>query len=168
MNSLILAALLTLYPGYNNPGVAGEVVAMEAATSNETATIELKSVQAFTLYTNATAEVISYETAYAITYTNFDGEASISTNVVGYLDLSYFYTNGVSKILNGPTRFDLPITNEVVVATLPSEVFAVTNEFASLTTADHFAAISTNAYLLGDAIIVTGAEDGDVIKVLVK
>ena len=34
MNSIILAALLTLNPGYNNPGVAGEVVAIEAATTN--------------------------------------------------------------------------------------------------------------------------------------
>lgn len=40
MNSIILlAALLTLQPGYNNPGVAGEVVAIEAATTNATASL---------------------------------------------------------------------------------------------------------------------------------
>ena len=67
MNSIILAALLTLNPGYNNPGVAGEVVAIEAATTNATATIAIKSVQSITAYTNATAQVVNFETAYALT-----------------------------------------------------------------------------------------------------
>jgi hypothetical protein len=39
----ILAALLTLAPGYNNTGAAGEVVAVSAATSNATATSSIYS-----------------------------------------------------------------------------------------------------------------------------
>ena len=169
MNSIILlAALLTLNPGYNNPGVAGEVVAIEAATTTATATIAIKSVQSITAYTNATAQVVNFETAYALTYTNYDGSAAISTNVIGYVDYDYFKTNGVSKIISGPTRFDLPITNTVIVATLPAATYAKTNDLATVTTSAHFGNVTTNAFLFGDGILVTGAAEGDTIKVLVK
>lgn len=150
MNSLILAALLTLSPGYNNPGVAGEVVAIEAAS------------------TNATAQVVKHETAYALTYTNYDGSAAISTNVLGWVDYDYFKTNGVSKIVKGPTRFDMPITNTVIVATLPKETWQKTNDLASVTILSHFGSVVTNAYLFGDGILVTGAAPGDQIKVLLR
>ena len=169
MNSIILlAALLTLNPGYNNPGVAGEVVAIEAATTNATATIAIKSVQSITAYTNATAQVVNFETAYALTYTNFDGSAAISTNVMGWVDYDYFKTNGVSKIISGPTRFDMPITNTVIVATLPAATYAQTNDLATVTTSAHFGNVTTNAFLFGDGILVTGAAEGDSIKVLLK
>ena len=169
MNSIILlAALLTLNPGYNNPGVAGEVVAIEAATTNATATIAIKSVQSITAYTNATAQVVNFETAYALTYTNFDGSAAISTNVIGWVDYDYFKTNGVSKIISGPTRFDMPITNTVIVATLPAATYAQTNDLATVTTSAHFGNVTTNAFLFGDGIFVTGAAEGDSIKVLLK
>ena len=168
MNSIILAALLTLQPGYNNPGVAGEVVAIEAATTNATATIGIKSVQSITAYTNATAQVVNFETAYAITYTNYDGSAAIATNVIGWVDFDDFRTNGVSKIISGPTRFDLPITNTVVTATLPAETYVKTNDLATVTTSAHFGNVTTNAFLFGDGILVTGAAEGDSIKVLLK
>lgn len=169
MNSIILAALFTLSPGYNNPGVAGEAVAFEAATTNAAATIAIKSVQSVTAYTNATAQVVKFETAYAIVYTNFDGSAAIATNVVGWVDYDAFKTtNGVNKIISGPTRFDMPITNTVIVATLPSATYAKTNDVTTITTSGHFGSATTNVYLLGDALLVTGAADGDIIKVLVK
>lgn len=168
MNSLLLAALLTLYPGYNNPGAAGEVVAVEAATSNATATVVLKTVSALTVYTNATAKVVGFETAYALTYTNYDGEAAIATNVLRYVDYDYFRTNGVTKIIAGPTRFDLAVTNDVVTGQLPAATYVATNDLATVTTSGHFGHVATNAVLLGDAILVTGAQPGDVVKVLVK
>ena len=169
MNSLILAALLMLQPGYNNPGAAGEVVAIEAATTNATATIAIKSVQSITAYTNATAQVVNFETAYAIVYTNFDDSASVATNIIGYVDYSAFRTtNGVNKIISGPTRFDMPITNTVIVATLPAATYAKTNDLATVTTSAHFGSVTTNAFLLGDGLLVTGAADGDTIKVLIK
>ena len=167
MNSIILAALLALNAGYNNPGAAGEVVAIEAATSNAAATVTLKTVKSFTVYTNATAQVVGYETAFALVYTNFDGAASISTNVIGYVDYDAFKTNGVSKIISGPSRFDMAVTN-IVVGKLPAETYVETNDLASVTTSGHFGSATTNAYLLGDAILVDGAADGDQIKVLVK
>lgn len=169
MNSIILlAALLTLNPGYNNPGAAGEVVAIEAATTNATATIAIKSVQSITAYTNATAQVINFETAYALTYTNYDGSAAIETNVIGWVDYDAFKTNGVSKIISGPTRFDMPITNTVITATLPAATYAKTNDLATVTTSAHFGNVTTNAFLFGDGILVTGAAEGDQIKVLLK
>lgn len=169
MNSIILAALLALQPGYNNPGVAGEVVAIEAATSNATATVALKSVQSFTTYTNATAQVVNFETAYALTYTNYDGAAAISTNVIGYVNYADFKTtNGVNKIISGPTRFDMPITNTVITATVPAATYAKTNDLASVTISSHFGSVVTNGYLFGDGILVTGAAPGDQIKVLLR
>ena len=170
MNSIILlAALLTLQPGYNNPGAAGEVVAIEAATTNATATIAIKSVQSVTAYSNITAQVINFETAYAITYTNYDGNAAIKTNVIGYVNYADFKTtNGVNKIVSGPTRFDMPITNTVITATVPVATYAKTNDLATVTTSAHFGNVTTNAFLFGDGILVTGAAEGDSIKVLLK
>lgn len=170
MHSFILAALLTLGGGYNNPGAEGEIVAVSAATSNATATVAVKTVSTFTTYTNATAEVVSYEPAWALTYTNFDGEASISTNVLGRVNYDDFTTtNGVRKIIAGPTRFDMPFTNTVVLATLPAETFTATNDVATLTAAGHFAfAPITNKFLLGEAVLITGAEKTDTINILIK
>ena len=128
--STILAALLTLQPGYNNTGAAGEVVAVSAATSNATATVAIKSVNTLTTYTNTTAQVVTFETAYALTYTNYDGAAAIATNVLGYVDYDYFKTNGVSKIIKGPVRFDLPTTNTVVTG--PGRIYIQTKPIAQL------------------------------------
>ena len=162
------AELLMLSPGYNNPGAAGEIVAIRAATSNAAATVALKTVQSFTTYTNATAQTISFETAYALIYTNFDGSAAIATNCIGYVDYDYFRTNGVSKIIKGPTRFDMAVTNTVVTGKLPAATYVQTNDLATVTASGHFGSVVTNGFLLGDAIIVTGAADGDIIKVLIK
>ena len=167
--STILAALLTLAPGYNNTGAAGEVVAVSAATSNATATVAIKSVNTLTTYTNTTAQVVTLETAYALTYTNYDGAAAIATNVLGYVDYDYFKTNGVSKIIKGPVRFDMPITNTVVTGQAISGYYAATNDIGSVTTSAHFGqAAITNKVLLGGGVLVTGAAEGDIINILIK
>lgn len=167
--SPILAALLTLAPGYNNTGAAGEVVAVSAATSNATATVAIKSVNALTTYTNTTAQVVTYNPAWRVVYTNFDGSAAITTNVVGYLDYDAFKTNGVSKIIGDPARFDLPTTNTVVTGKAISGFYAATNDLASVTTSAHFGqAAITNKVLLGGGILVTGAAEGDIINLLIK
>lgn len=169
MNSLILAALISLAPGYNNVGAAGEVVAIEAATSNATATVEIQAISSLTMYTNATAEVVTYEPAWKVTYTNYDGEASVTTNVVGKIDYSVFTTsNGVNQIIGTPSRFDLPTTNEVVTAQVAAETYVATNDIATITTSGHFGQTVTNAYIFGGGILVTGAEIGDKINIIIK
>lgn len=165
----ILAALLTLAPGYNNTGAAGEVVAVSAATSNATATVAIKSVNTLATYTNTTAEVVTFEAAWRVVYTNFDGSASIATNVVGYLDYDAFKTNGVSKIIGDPARFDLPTTNTVVTGRAISGYYAATNDIGSVTTSAHFGqAAITNKVLFGGGVLVTGAADGDIINLIIK
>lgn len=168
--STILAALLTLAPGYNNTGAAGEVVAVSAATSDATATVAIKSVDSLTTYTNLTAQVVTFEPAWKVVYTNFDGSAAITTNVVGYLDWDAFKsTNGIQRIIKDPVRFDLPTTNTVVTGSAISGFYAATNDIGSVTTSGHFGqAAITNKFFLGGGILVTGAKDGDIIKVLVK
>lgn len=168
MNTIILAALLTLQNGFNNVGTAGEVIAIEAATASASATVEVKAIQSFTEYTNATADVISYEPAWAVTYTNFDGEASIETNVVGRIDYSAFQTNGVSKIIGEPQRFDMPITNVVVTAQVAAETYTATNDLATVNVTDHFGTVVTNGVIFGGGILVTGAAEGDTVKILIK
>lgn len=164
----ILAALLQLAPGYNNAGRAGEVVAVQAATASATATVQVKAVDALTVYTNTTAQVVSFETAYALVYTNFDGNAAIETNILKYVDYDYFKTNGVSKIISGPTRFDMPITNTVITGRAPSAFYAVTNDLATVTTSGHFGSTVTNGFLFGGGILVEGAAEGDTIKLILK
>lgn len=169
MHTIILAALLMLNPGINDVGVAGEVVAIEAATTNATGTIKIQSVQSITAYTNATAKVIRYETAFALTYTNMIGGAAIATNVIGYVDYGYFNTNGVRQIVSGPNRFDMPITNTVVTATVPSATYAKTNTLATVTTSSHFGSVTNqHPYILGEPILVSGAKDGDIVKILIN
>lgn len=169
MHSLIFAAILSLSPGYNNAGQAGEVVAVQAATTNAAATVRVKSVDTLTTYTNVTAKVVSFETAYALTYTNFDGNASISTNVFKYVDYDYFKTNGVSKIVSGPVRFDMPITNTVITGSAPSAFFVKTNDLATVATSGHFGSVAvTNKFLFGGGIVVEGAADGGAVKIIIK
>ena len=170
MTHLILAALLTLSPGYNNPGASGEIVAVEAATSNTTATVAVKSVDCLTLYTNMTAEVVTFESAWKVTYTNYDGSAAIETNVVGHLDWDDFKgTNGVQRIIGEPVRFDLATTNTVVTGEAIAAQYFATNDIASVTTSGHFGqAAVTNKFLLGSGLLVTGAEEGDTVKILIK
>lgn len=263
MNGIILAAMLTLNPGINNVGVAGEVVAIEAATSNAAATVTISAVESLTTYTNITTDVVSYEPAWHVTVTNRGGQAELylpadcfpvsfemegqahsytdwseltlvtgidpdeyylrardsdlsfalflrssatgkvvfdtalaggltftpfaqdgrsgvwpelemssttyTTNVVGYLDYSAFCdTNGVSTIVGEPVRFDMPITNTVVKASVAAETYAVTNTIATVTTSAHFGQATTNAYFFGGGLYVTGAGEGDIIRVIYK
>lgn len=170
MHSLILATMLTLTGGYTNAGVSGEVVAINAATTNEAATVTISAVESLTTYTNITAQVVTLETAYALTYTNYDGSAAIATNVIGYVDYDDFTTtNGLNKIIAGPTRFDLPITNIVVTGQAQAETYTLTNELGTVTTSNHFGtATLSGAYLFGGGVYVDGATDGDKVNVIVK
>lgn len=66
----MLAALIPLVPGFNNVGQSGEIVAVQAANSNEAATVSIKAVDSLTIFTNATAQVVTYEPAWRVTVTN--------------------------------------------------------------------------------------------------
>lgn len=310
MNTIILAALLTLQNGFNNVGTAGEVIAIEAATASASATVEVKAIQSFTEYTNATAEVVSYETAYHVqlpytvegiaetneffdfgldgvkymwtskeafpffsntkdvgnsrfaqvhenyvfapkdtqglnihsgampgkmatitlpdttaidVYTvptaqiidgkegqlywsmlngtnyveeivlpagtvikshvainpetgdlatriaSFDYTYPTTTNVVGYVDWDAFNdTNGVQRIIGEPVRFDMPITNTVVTAQVAAETYTATNDLATVNVTDHFGTVVTNGVIFGGGLLVTGAAEGDTVKILIK
>ena len=147
--ALILAALVAVAPGENPSGAAaGEIAAVRLAATSST-NLTLSTVETFATYTNTYADVVSYETAYAITYTNFDGEASISTNVIGYVDYAYFQTNGVSKILTGPTRFDLPITNAVQTGEALAAFVTATNDIITATVNGFEVYTPTNLWWFG-------------------
>ena len=166
--SLILAALVTVSPGETPSGAAaGEIAAVRLAATSSTA-LELSKIETFTQFTNVYAEAIHYETAFALTYTNFDGEAAIETNVLRYVDYDYFKTNGVSKIIAGPVRFDLPVTNIVAVGEAPGETVTVTNSILSATV-DGFTTLSpTNVWWFGGSFLLTPADASAQADIIIK
>ena len=166
--SLILAALVTVAPGETPSGAAaGEIAAVRLASPTSTA-IELKTVETFSQFTNVYAETIHYETAFALTYTNFDGEAAIETNVLKYVDYDYFKTNGVSKIIAGPVRFDLPVTNIVAVGEAPGETVTVTNTILSETVQGIETFAITNRWWFGGAWLLTPDDAAIQADILIK
>ena len=170
MKSIILAALLNLAPGYNNVGAVGEVAAASAVTASNEASVGISSVDYYTTFSNIVEREIRRANAWAVTYTNFDGEAAISTNVVGRLDYEDFQTtNGVNKIIGTPRRFELVTTNEVVSARVPVETIAQTNAVATIATTNHFGSATIGSvYLLGSPLVVEGVDEGDAVKILIK
>lgn len=166
--SLILAALVTVSPGETPSGAAaGEIAAVRLAATSSTA-LELSKIETFTQFTNVYAEAIHYETAFALTYTNFDGEAAIETNVLRYVDYDYFKTNGVSKIIAGPVRFDLPVTNIVAVGEAPGETVTVTNSILSATV-DGFTTLNpTNVWWFGGSFLLTPEDASAQADIIIK
>lgn len=168
LSSLILAALVTVSPGETPSGAAaGEIAAVRLAATSSTA-LELSKIETFTQFTNVLAEAIHYETAFALTYTNFDGQAAISTNVLKYVDYDYFKTNGVSKIIAGPTRFDLPITNVVAVGEAPGPTVTVTNAIISATVNGITTLSPTNVWWFGGSFLLTPADASAQADIIIK
>lgn len=166
---LILAALVAVAPGENPSGAAaGEIAAVRLAATSSTA-LTLSKIESFATYTNTYEDVVYYETAYAISYTNFDGQAAISTNVIGYVDYDYFKTNGVSKILTGPTRFDLPITNSVQTGEAVASLVTATNEILSATVNGFSVIAPTNAWWFGGgSFLLTPADAPASASIIIK
>lgn len=166
--ALILAALVTVAPGETPSGAAaGEIAAVRLSSPTSTA-IELSKIETFTEFTNVYADVVHFETAFALTYTNFDGEAAIETNVLKYVDFDYFKTNGVSKIIDGPVRFDLPVTNSVAVGEAPGETVTVTNSIISETVQGIETFAITNLWWFGGSWLLTPDDAAIQADVLIK
>ena len=158
--ALILAALVTVSPGETSSGAAaGEIAAVRLKSTSSTE-LELSMIESYTEFTNVYDEVVTYEPAFALTYTNYDGQAAISTNVLGYVDYDYFRTEGgVSKIIAGPTRFDLAITNLVEVGEAPATTVTVTNSIISATVDGITTLNPTNVWWFGGGSFLLTPED---------
>ena len=170
LSSLILAALVTVSPGETPSGAAaGEIAAVRLKATSSTE-LELSMIESFTQFTNVYDEVVTYEPAFALTYTNYDGQAAISTNVLGYLDYDYFRTDsGASKIIAGPTRFDLAVTNLVEVGEAPATTVTVTNAIISATVDGITTLNPTNVWWFGGgSFLLTPADASAQADILIK
>lgn len=158
--ALILAALVTVSPGETPSGAAaGEIAAVRFKSTSSTE-LELSMIESFTEFTNVYDEVVTYEPAFALTYTNYDGQAAISTNVLGYVDYDDFKTeSGVSKIIAGPTRFDLAVTNLVQVGEAPGPTVTATNSIISATVDGITTLSPTNVWWFGGGSFLLTPED---------
>ena len=158
--ALILAAVVTVSPGETPSGAAAGEIAAVRLKSTSSADLELSMIETFTQFTNVYDEVVSYEPAFALTYTNFNGEAAISTNVLGRVDYDFFRTDaGVSKIIAGPTRFDLAVTNVVKVGEAPGPSVSVTNSIITATVDGITTLNPTNVWWFGGGTFLLTPDD---------
>lgn len=166
-----LADVFALKPGLNSLAAArGELAAADAVTTNASASIAVKSVRTVYAYTNAYAEVTTAHEVFSFTYTNYDGNAAISTNVWDSFSYDDWKTNGVSKIIG-----NVAVSTTNTVSTVPdgrriSETFVVTNDLVTISASGHYGSASpeSTTYVLGGQYLVTGASDDDVITIFIK
>ena len=171
MLNLIIATLLTLSPGENaNPDAFGQVAAVRATTQSATATVKVSSVSIAQTWTNTYATVILPRRRYDFTITNWNGSAAVSTNTWDTFDYSDWKINGITnKIVGAVVPSTVPYTNTVVSGKALAARYVVTNELASVSVSSHNGEATPNGkYVYGDTLVVSGAADGDTVKLILK
>lgn len=169
--SAALADVFALKPGLNSIAAAkGQLTAVEALTTNASATVAVKSVRTVYAYTNAFAEVTKRHEIFSFAYTNFDGNAAITTNVWDTFDYDDWTTNGVSKIVGPVSTSVTNVTETVPDGRRVSQTFVVTNDLATVTASGHYGIASPESatYVLGGEYLVTGSGEDDVVTILIK
>ena len=172
MNAAILAAIIALTPGFNQ-GIpaAGQVAAVQVVTQSAAPTVALKTVSTARTWTNALETVVSKHVRYDFAVTNFDGNAAIPTNTVDHFDYADWIVNGTNFIVGKVTASAFLATNVVETGgKILAAEYTVTNDLASVTASAHYGVDSPDSatFYFGDPIIVTGATDGDVVKLILK
>ena len=171
MSVAALADVFALKPGLNSLAAArGELAAADAVTTNASASIAVKSVRTVYAYTNAFVDVTSTHEVFSFVYTNFDGNASISTNVWDSFSYDDWMTNGVSMIVGPVTPSTTNVTETVPDGRRISEVFTVTNDLVTITASGHYGSASpeSTTYVLGGQYLVTGSGEDDVVTIYFK
>lgn len=171
MSVAALADVFALKPGLNSIAAArGQLAAVEALTTNASATVAVKSVRTVYAYTNAFAEVTTTHEVFSFVYTNFDGNAAIATNVWDSFSYDDWQTNGVSMIVGPVTPSTTNVTETVPDGRRVSQTFMVTNDLATVTASGHYGIASPESatYVLGGEYLVTGASGDDAITIYIK
>lgn len=171
-----VADVLTLRPGMNTLPPGGKIVAAEAVTANASATVAIKAVATVTAYTNAYASVANPHVCFTFAYTNYNGAASVKTNVLDSLVYADWQTNlvsggvtsTVSRILGNVVSTTTNITESVLIGRLPSQSYTLTNSLMSISASSHRGTVTNAAYWLTGDLLVTGAGDDDVIRIYVE
>ena len=164
------AEVVALRPGAN-PCPVGKVLALEAVTAYATPTVKVEQVESVALYTNVFADVVSTHTSYSFSLTNWNGVASVSTNVLDRFTLSDWVVDGTNHVVGAVYESRVPVTNTVVAARLPSATYAVTNSLFSTAASNHrlVATPAQTTYLMGNgSLILSGVEPEDPVFILVE
>ena len=164
------AEVVALRPGAN-PCPVGKVLAIEAVTAYATPTVKVQQVESVSLYTNAFEDVVSTHTAYSFSLTNWNGVASVSTNVLDRFTLSDWIVNGTNHVVGAVYESRVSVTNTVACARLPSATYVVTNSLFSTAASNHRLAATPaqTTYLMGNGtLILSGVEPEDSVFILVE
>lgn len=172
MNIAIIATILALLPGENAaPGAYGQVSAIEATTQAASATVGVSAVSTARTWTNALETVVTQHRRYDFAVTNWDGNASIATNTLDSFSYSDWLLGGVTNMIVGSVvPSNILVTNVVETGgKLLAAEYVVTNSLGSVSVSNHHGtATPENAHFFGGEIIVTGASDGDSVKLILK
>lgn len=164
------ATPVRLHPG-SNPCPAGEVVAFEAVTVSNTAPISVKQILTVADSVPVYSNLVTDATQYSFTLTNWNGSASVSTNVLNNFSYSdWIDAGGTNHLASAVTVTTVPVTNSYLVGTTTANPFTRERTLFSASTASHILNVSTNGVYLSGAgqLTLTGATDDDLIFIFLK
>lgn len=170
MNAIILAALLTLAPGDNPaPEAYGQVAAVQATTQAASASVTVSAVSLAQTWTNVYEDVVSAHRRYDFTITNWDGNASIATNTLDVFNYADWMLGPTNMIVGPVVPSDVLMTNTVATGKALAAQYFVTNTLATVSASGHYGTATPDAaFVFGGTLVVTGAADGDIIKIIIK
>lgn len=170
--AVALAEVFALRPGINAvPAARGQFLAADAATTNASATVTIKALRNVASYTNTYKTVTTPHEVFSFTYTNFDGNASIATNVWDSFSYSdWVWTNGASKIVGPVTPSMTNVTETVQDGRALVAFWTVTNDLVTISASGHYGSASpeTTTFVFTGDYLVGGASEDDSIFIIVK
>lgn len=164
------ADAIVLHPGINECP-AGQMVALEAITGNASPSIKLEQIYNVSLYTNAYMDVETIHTAYYFQLTNWNGEASITTNVLDRFNRSDWIIDGTNHVVGSVYEYYAFVTNQALIGRLPSQTFSVTNSLISTNAINHrlYTAPQNTVWLSGAGhLLLSGIEPEDIATLIIK
>lgn len=166
-----LADVFALKPGLSaNSAAVGKLVFADAISTNASATVAIKGIKTVYSYTNAFKNVTTPHEVYTFTYTNYDGNAAITTNVWDSFSYADWTTNGVSKIIGNVAVSTTNTTETVPDGRRVAATFAKTNDLASISVSGHYGSTAPESavYVTGGQYLVTGASDDDSVTIILE
>ena len=163
------ATPVTLRLGENAPP-AGEVVALEAITTNATAAVKVVRVVSVLSYTNVTAYSIKEGVMYYFGLTNWHDVAYVPTNSWNRFDFADWTALGTNHVV-GPIVASNTVLTNAFTTLVPGEKFWITNALFNASAANHYLMATNPAtrFLSGSGkLVVTGASPEDRLTIFIR
>ena len=168
--SCIAATAVKLSPGAN-PCPEGELVGIEAVTVSNTAPIAVKHTLTVAKSIPVYANIVRDATLYSFTLTNWNGSASVSTNVLNRFSYKdWIDAGGTNHLVGAVSASTVSVTNSVMVGVASTNHFTRLKTLFSASTSSHVLNVSTNGVWLSGAgeITLDGATADDSVYIFVK